>query len=68
MRAKNYLRAVLSQLVYRGQSRSDTVVVGDFAVFQRYVEVNAHQHLFALYVQILDILLIELSHSDYFLS
>ena len=68
VRAEDNLCAVLDQLVDGRESCGDTVVVGDLAVLHRYVEVNADEHLLALFIQVFYILLVQFDDGYYFLS
>ena len=47
-------RAVADELLDRGQRGADARVIGDDAVFDRHVEVDAHQHLLASRVERID--------------
>ena len=53
MRRQNYLRAVVQQIFYSGQSGPYSVVIRYVALrIQRYVEVAADKNSFSLYVDI----------------
>ena len=53
VRAKNYLRAVLHQVLDGGKRAHDSVLVRDVSVrVERHVEVATHKNLFALYVYV----------------
>ncbi len=53
VRHQYYLSAVVEQVLDRRESRLNARLVCDLPVFiQRHVEINAHKHLFSLYVNI----------------
>ena len=67
VRAEDNLAAVSDQFFNCGQSSGDSVVIGDHAVLERYVEVNANEHFFALNIDVINCYFVEL-HSKYILS
>ena len=61
MRAKDNSRVVVQQVLDRLQGRTDTLVIGDIAVFVlRDVEIAANDDLFAIYVDVFDTLFVVL--------
>ena len=52
MAAQHQAAAVFNQFFDGGQRRHDAVIVGDDAVLHGHVEIAAHQHVAALYVQV----------------
>ncbi|MNV46081.1 hypothetical protein D3C71_1378990 [compost metagenome] len=58
MARQNDLGTVLDQILDRRQRFADTRVVGDFAVFERHVEIDAHEYAFACYFYITDTFLV----------
>ena len=66
--AQDHLGVVVQQILDGGKRRHDAVFIGDDAVFQRHVEVAAHQDAAAGNVQIFDIFLAQIAHEQDTLS
>ena len=62
VRAEDHGGTVLLQIFDGGQRLADTLVVGDFSVGQRHVEVAADKNLLALYVDVLNRLFVHSGH------
>ena len=54
MRQQDHLGALVGDFGDRGRHALDAGGVGDHAVLHRHVEVDAHQHAFALYVDMVE--------------
>ena len=63
MGTENNRRAVIRQIPDGGDGLPDALVVGDYTVGQRYVEVAAHQHLFAVDVDVFNGFFVEIIHT-----
>ena len=62
MGAEDHLGIVVKQIFYRGKGGDNALIAGDYAVFQRHVEVTANEHLLACYVDILDRFFVQCVH------
>ena len=62
MRAKNHLTAFGNELVNRRQCSLNPVVVGNHAIFHRYVKVYPYKHPLALYINIVYCYFVQTCH------
>ncbi|MPN43394.1 hypothetical protein SDC9_190953 [bioreactor metagenome] len=65
---QHQLGTLFQNVIDGGKSGADTGIVRDLAVLERHVEVNAHDHVGALEIDVLDSLFVDIHHDIFSLK